>query len=78
MGYAHEKILHAQRIYVSGDVHTQTIDGFWGNFKMGMTGVYHSVSAKYLQNYLDEYAYRYNHRGDENPMFLSFLCRVSR
>ena len=76
MGYAHEKILHAQKIYVMGDVHTQTIDGFWGNIKGGIRGVYHHVSAKYLQRYLDEYSFRYNHRDDERPMFKSFLQRA--
>ena len=37
----------------------------------------HSVSSKHLQGYLDEYAYRYNHRKDERPMFLTMLYRVS-
>ncbi len=76
MGYAHEKILHAQKIYVAGDVHTQTIDGFWGNIKGGIKGVYRHVSPKYLQHYLDEYTFRYNHRGDEQSMFESFLRRA--
>ncbi len=76
MGYPHEKILHAQKIYVAGDVHTQTIDGFWGNIKGGINGVYRHVSPKYLQHYLDEYSFRYNHRDDFMPMFLSFLSRV--
>jgi transposase len=68
--------LHAQKIYVMGDVHTQTIDGFWGNIKGGIRGVYHHVSPKYLQKYLDEYTYRYSHRDEAIPMFLSFLSRV--
>ncbi len=76
MGYAHEKILHAQKIYVDGDVHTQTIDGFWGNIKGGINGVYRHVSPKYLQHYLDEYSFRYNHRDDERPMFENFLKRI--
>ena len=61
-GYPHRRINHAARVYVDGDVHTQTIEGFWSLVKNGIGGVYHSVSAKWLQSYLDEYAWRYNHR----------------
>lgn len=73
MGYKHDSIPHAEKIYVSGNVHTNTIEGFWSQAKNGIRGVYHSVSSKYLQNYLDEYSFRYNHRNDTTPMFLSFL-----
>src|SRR3990170_7365217 len=62
MGYQHDKVLHSQKVYVFGNVHTNTIEGFWSNVKNGIRGVYHSVSAKYLQSYLNEYSFRYNHR----------------
>ena len=61
-GYQHHRIRHAAKVYVDGDVHTQTIEGFWSLVKSGIRGTYHSVSAKWLQSYLDEYAWRYNHR----------------
>jgi transposase-like protein len=61
-GYQHRRINHSERIYVAGDVHTQTVEGFFSLLKSGIRGVYHSVSAKWLQSYLDEYAWRYNHR----------------
>lgn len=73
MGYKHDSVPHAEKIYVSGNAHTNTIEGFWSQIKGGIRGVYHSVSSKYLQNYLDEYSFRYNHRNDITPMFLSFL-----
>jgi ISXO2-like transposase domain len=47
---------------VSGDVHTNTIEGFWSLVKNGIRGVYHSVSKKHLQGYLNEYARWYNNR----------------
>ncbi len=75
MGYTHGVVRHADKIYVDGDVHTNTIEGFWSQAKNGIRGVYHAVSSKYLQHYLDEYAFRYNHRKDVTPMFLSFLSR---
>jgi hypothetical protein len=62
MGYLHERINHSALVCVDGDVHTQSIEGFWPLVKRGIGGVYHSVSAKWLQSYLDEYAWRYNHR----------------
>jgi transposase len=54
---------------VIGSVHTNTIDGFWSLLKRGISGVYHSVSEKHLQRYLNEYAFRYNHRDDERALF---------
>ena len=76
MGYKHDTVPHAEKIYVLGNAHTNTIEGFWSQVKGGVRGVYHSVSSKYLQNYLDEYAFRYNHRDDVTPMFLTFLSHV--
>jgi transposase-like protein len=77
-GYSHRRIHHASQVYVRGDVHTNTIDGFWSLVKRGISGVYHAVSAKHLQSYLNEYSFRYNHRGDEEPMFRTMLGLVSR
>ena len=74
--YNHKRIKHAQKIYVMGDVHTQTIEGFWSLVKRGIGGVYHSVSRKYLQTYLDEYSFRYNRRDQGNLIFTSILERV--
>lgn len=76
LGFQHDKILHSNKIYVRGNVHTNTIEGFWALVKNGIRGVYHSVSPEYLQNYLDEYVFRYNHRDDETPMFITFLRRM--
>lgn len=75
--YQHERIHHAEKIYVAGDVHANTIEGFWSLVKRGIGGVYHSVSKKYLQAYLDEYAFRYNHRTDARPIFRSLLENAS-
>lgn len=74
----HKRIRHAERIYVEGDVHTQTIEGFWALTKNGIRGAYHSVSAKWLQGYLNEYAWRYNRRDSDTPMFYSLLAEATR
>jgi len=46
-------------VYVSGDVHTNTIEAFWWLLKAGLNGVCHGVPEKHLQSYLDEYTFRY-------------------
>ena len=75
-GYDHKRIEHEARIYVRGSVHTNNIEGFWSLLKRGISGAYHAVSPKYLQFYLDEYSFRYNHRADDKPMFETFLSQI--
>ena len=75
MGYPHKRIRHSAKVYVSGDVHTNTIEGFWSLVKRGIDGVYHSVSRKYLQGYLNEYAWRYNQRFEGRDRFQLLLLR---
>lgn len=78
-GFDHRRVNHSEKVYVSGDVHTNTIEGFWALTKRGIGGVYHSVSTKYLQSYLDEYAFRYNNRDqDGRGMFEAVMARVER
>src|SRR6267378_2620534 len=77
LGYVHRRIRHSAKIYVSGDIHTQAIEGFWSLVKRGIGGVYHNVSAKYLQTYLDEYSFRYNRRDMGNQQFRAILQKVS-
>ena len=71
--YAHQTIRHRDRIYVDGATHTQTVEGFFGLFKNAVRGVHHGVSDKWLQSYLNEYAWRYNRRGPSNTMFMDLL-----
>jgi transposase len=78
---AHRRIKHQAHIYVDGDTHTNTVEGFFGLVKTGIRGVYHSVSAKYLQTYFNEYAFRYNRRigsSGYEPIFWAILDRVQK
>jgi transposase-like protein len=84
---AHHRIRHSEHVYVSGDVHTNTIEGFWSTVKRGIDGNYHNVSAKWLQGYLNEFVWRYNRRyvvrengkriiqSSDRAMFLSLIDR---
>lgn len=76
LGYTHEHVEHVAKEYARGIVHTNTIEGFWSLVKRGIDGTRHAVSPKYLQDYLDEYGFRYNHRKSETSMFELLLNRV--
>jgi len=75
----HKVINHSAGSYVEGEIYTNTIEGFFGNLKTGMRGAYKAVSQKWLQSYLDEYAWRYNERfrGDRS-MFHNLLDTAAR
>lgn len=77
-GYLHMAVNHrAKKWVVEGIAHVNNIEGFWGNMKRGIDGAHHMISPKYLQNYVDEWAFRFNHRRDEMPMFWTMLSQVS-
>lgn len=59
--------------YVSGDTHTNTIEGFWALVKRSWYGQHHFYSRKWANLYIGETAYKYNHR--ENPLAFSGLLR---
>jgi len=75
----HRRVNHSQKIYVTADGSTtNTIEGFFAQFKNSVRGAHHNISAKYLQNYLDEYCFRYNHRKDERAIFWTILDRTEK
>lgn len=67
--YEHKTVNHSQKEYVNGNVHTNTLEGFWALVKNGITGTYRMVSPKYLQTYLNEFAFRYNHDHSKTHLF---------
>lgn len=62
MGYKHDMIRHMDRQYVKGNVHTNTVEGFFGLLKRGIIGSFHHVSRGHLARYINEFAFRYNNR----------------
>lgn len=67
--FKHSTIKHKIKRYVDGDVSTNAIEGFWSQLKRSIDGTHHVVSPKYLQSYVDEFAFRYNRRFSEVPVF---------
>jgi transposase-like protein len=58
----HDYVSHGVSEYVRGDVHTNTIEGYFSIFKRGMNGVYQHCSKEHLKRYLSEFDFRYNYR----------------
>lgn len=78
IGHLHESINHSKGQYVDGDVHTNTIEGFWSQFKRSVHGTYHSVSRKHLQLYLDEFSFRYSHRKSDVALPVLIFSKVGQ
>ncbi|MBA2704536.1 MAG: IS1595 family transposase [Blastocatellia bacterium] len=66
-GFAlHGSVNHSIGEYVRGDVHTNTIEGYFSVFKRGIIGTYHHLSQQHLKRYLAEFDFRYNERAALN------------
>jgi transposase-like protein len=59
---SHQTVNHEAGEYVRGDVHTNTIEGFFSIFKRGIIGTFHHVSPQHLHRYTAEFDFRYNYR----------------
>ena len=60
--FGHSVVRHSRGKYVDGIAHTNTIEGFWALLKRGIFGQYHHITDKYLNAYINEFCFRYNHR----------------
>lgn len=72
-GYHREVVNHSQYEYARGDVHTNTIESFWGHLKRSVRGTHKVVSKKHLQTYLDGFVWHYNNRHNDRERFASLL-----
>lgn len=60
---SHEVVRHGRGEYVrAGDIHTNTVEGFFSILKRGLTGVYQHVMSHHLQRYVKEFDFRYTYR----------------
>jgi transposase-like protein len=59
---SHESVDHSKREWARGDVHTNTLEGFFSIFKRGLIGVYQHIDNKHLDRYLAEFDFRQNTR----------------
>src|SRR5579863_118966 len=59
-GYQHESVDHSKFEWARGDVHTNTLEGYFSIFKRGLTGVYQHCGSQHLHRYLSEFDFRFN------------------
>lgn len=60
--YDRQTVNHSQGVWKIDNCHTNTVEGLWSVMKRGIYGIYHHVTAKHLQAYCNEFAWRYNNR----------------
>lgn len=65
--FIHLRVDHTKAFSDNNGTHTNNIESFWATLKRGVYGIYHHISVKYMQKYVDEFCFRYNNRG--NDMF---------
>jgi transposase-like protein len=68
----HKTIKHKAKVYVDGDIHTNTVESAFSLLKRGIIGTWHRISAKHLAAYLDEMTFRFNRR-KSSTLFLDTL-----
>ena len=59
-GYTHKTVNHSVGEYVRDQAHTNGIESFWALLKRGYYGVYHHMSPKHLNRYVNEFSFRHN------------------
>jgi transposase len=73
LGFNHQRVTHSAGEFVKGEAHTNGIESFWAQLKRSINGTFHHVSSQHLQKYLNEFAYRHNHRHSVEPMFCQLV-----
>ena len=72
----HEVINHIQNEFKRGEYHTNAIENVWSNLKRTIKGTHIHVSAKHLQKYVDEVAFRMMNKDKQDTMFETILQNV--
>ncbi|HEY6338288.1 MAG TPA: IS1595 family transposase [Candidatus Sulfotelmatobacter sp.] len=74
--YTHLVINHLES-YVNGNVHTNGLENFWSLLKRGLGGTYVAVEPFHLFRYVDEQAFRFNNRKDDDGQKLDDAARFN-
>lgn len=72
---------HGKGIYGKGHIYTNSLENFWSHMKRGLKGVYHQVSPKHLNKYVQEFVFKYNYRNLDiqeqfNVLIGNMNCRL--
>lgn len=75
LGYEHDSVDHHKKEWGRGEVHTNTIEGFWAQLKRGLLGTYNgAISVDYLQLYVNEFSFRYRRSSFE--IFEGLMAKI--
>ena len=77
-GYEHGTVNHSAGQYVNGRFHVNGMENFWKHLKGGIRSTHIHVSRKYLQNYVEEFGFRYNNRKEAGAMFYRMLSHLAQ
>jgi len=77
LGYRHNTVDHSAEEYARGDVHVNTLEGFWSILKRSIRGTHVHVSRRHMAKYLAEFEFRWNLRHDPALMFPLLLRRLA-
>jgi transposase-like protein len=66
--FEHDSVNHSQTYVTANGTTTNGVENVWSLFKRGIVGVFHKVSGKYLQLYLDEFAFHFSNRDEYDLM----------
>jgi hypothetical protein len=59
------KVDHSVMFSLGNGIHTNGIESFWAILKRGVYGIFHHISTRYLQSYVNEFCFRLNYRDNE-------------
>ena len=62
MPFKHESVRHSAGEYVKEMAHTNGMESFWATLKRAHKGVYHKISPKHLDRYVQQFAGKHNAR----------------
>lgn len=74
-GYTHKTVKHSVGEYVKEQAHINGIESFWSCLKRGYYGIYHKMSPKHLQKYVDEFSTRQNARQLDTMVYIDCTIR---
>ena len=75
MAFDHDTVNHSAGEYVRGMAHTNGIESFWSMLKRAHKGIYHKMSPKHLDRYVQEFAGRHNLRDEDTLAQMSAVVR---
>lgn len=81
-GYLHGKVSHGKKEWSYYDYrhdavhHVNGVESFWRIFKQSIASTHIHVSQKYMQSYLNEFAFRANHRSMVQGMFDLLIAAI--